>query len=661
MVAAGCHDGEVVTRVYVSARGNVFMREIAEHLAESLLAVGRDAVVITDQLPAPTTDPLTNLVVAPHEFFGLFPAGAADIEAAAGRAVSINTEQAGTPFFDVAMRFAQRGPLVFDINPFSLNAVRRLGLTAIQLPLGYAPSMDHWRRDGAERGQPRNVDIAFMGGRTPRRERFLGGAASVLWEWRTDLRVFSWHRPVSGRAGDGAGAAFLAGAAKFEALADTRILLNVHRSDDPYFEWARVIEAVANGCVVVSETSTGTTPFQAGEHFVEAPLEYLAEQAVALAFDEPRRAAIADAAYEMLTRHLDQGALLTRALGEAATALSHRSVSRHSAHPAGVAVRTTPALAARARRLADAGKHLLMPGDGGRAQEAEVLRTTAGTLKRTYLAQVAHSRSIESLLSTALHGEPDPVTAQCTPRFSAAGPKPTVSVVIPLFDQGQYLREAVASVIAASSGAATNTELIIVDDHSTDDSVMVAEKLLDEFVWFPMALLRRAANGGLPVARNTGFRAARAPYVFALDADNVLYPSGLRTLVEHLDDAPPEVMAAYGILERFDETGSVGLTSHLPWDVDLLVQGAYIDAMALFRRSAWSALGEYHDSPDIYGWEDYDLWLSAAERGWRADLVPQFVGRYREQAGSMRRISDIDMASNFVTMRERHPRLPWPS
>ena len=96
-------------------------------------------------------------------------------------------------------------------------------------------------------------------------------------------------------------------------------------------------------------------------------------------------------------------------------------------------------------------------------------------------------------------------------------------------------------------------------------------------------------------------------------------------------------------------------------DVDLLVHGAYIDAMAMVRREAWEQLGGYADDVSVYGWEDYDLWLAAAERGWRADLVGRIVGRYREQPGSMRRISDIDMTTNFVTLRERHPRLPWPS
>ncbi len=645
----------VAGRVFVSADGNVFMREIAEHLAEALVATGRATAVVTAELPGPADDPLDNLVVAPHEFFGLFDAPAADVEAAAAHAVAVNTEQPGTPFFELAMGFSRRGPLVFDINPFSLASVRRLGMPAVHLPLGYVPSMDHWRRRARQldtgRAGARTVDVAMLAGRTPRREAFLGGAASVLWEWRTDLRMFSWHRPVRGDA-----ATFLAGAAKYDALARMRILLNVHRSDDPYFEWARVIEAIANGCVVVTEPSTGTAPLVAGEHFVEAPLEYLAEQAVALAFDEARRARIADAAYELLTSELDQAALLDAAFTHAATLVApHGEVRRRHVPAGGGSTVSTRRVGVAVTSL----KRALRRSSVARDAETEQLRTTAGRLKRAYLQQVVHTRAIERALCTAVDGDPDPVSTLRTPSWHAFEAR--VAVVVPLFNQGHYLRDAVCSVVGAASGSAAATELIIVDDHSTDDSAARAEQLLEELPWFPITLLRRHANGGLPVARNTGFASTTAPYLFALDADNVLYPCGLRLLVDHLEQAPDEVIAAYGMLERFDDSGAVGLTSHLPWDVDLLVHGAYIDAMAMFRRDRWTELGGYADSVDVYGWEDYDLWLSAAERGLRADLVAQFVGRYREQAGSMRKISDIDMATTFVALRDRHPRLPWPS
>ena len=638
-------------RVFVSERGNVFMREIADHLVEALVAGGRHAEVVTDRLPdtlAPGADPLSQLVVAPHEFFVLFPASEVDLTRAAANAVCINTEQQGTPFFDLAMQYARRGRVVLDINTHSLGAIRRLGLAAVHLPLGYVPSMDQWT---ADRDRARSIDLAFLGGRTPRREQFIGGAAGQLWEWRTDLRFFSWHRPaVAGQA------TFSSGDDKYRRLADTRILLNVHRDTEPYFEWARVVEAVANGCVVATETSVGIEPFRSGEHLVMTALDDLVEQAVALSFDEPRRTRMADSAYEVLTTALHQRLLVDRALAAAADALA-------TAGPSGTSVSSTTSAAVGAvTRHLPARRHARThAGPPAVTADRQMLEKTARDLKQAFLGQMRTIRAIERSLAAVRHGDPDHVDVTTTPAVSQSVGTPAVSVVIPLFNQGHYLRDAIDSVVSAAHDPELPIEVVIVDDHSTDSSLRVAQQLLDELPWLPITLVARAANGGLPSARNTGFARARGRYVFALDADNLLYPNGLVALARHLDEAPDDVVAAYGLLERFDETGALGLTSHLPWDPDLLVHGAFIDAMAMFRKDAWLELGGYSEADGIYGWEDYDLWLATAERGRRASLVTSVVGRYREQPGSMRKISDIDMATNFVTLRERHPRLPWPS
>ena len=635
-------------RVYVSEHGNVFMREIADHLVEALTMSGRSAEVVTDRLPEPLgpgDDPLRQLVVAPHEFFVLFPAGEVDRARAADHAVCINTEQQGTPFFDLAMQYARRGRVVLDINTHSLTAIRRMGLAAVHLPLGYVPSMDRWNH---VRTRARSIDLGFLGGRTPRREQFIAGAAGQLWEWRTDLRFFSWHRPA--RAGQ---TTFTSGDAKYERLADTRILLNAHRDSEPYFEWARVVEAVANGCVVATETSEGTDPFRSGQHLLMSSLDDLAEQAVALAFDEPRRRRMADEAYDLLTTRLHQRTLVERALAAAADAIA-------TARPG----RSGPGVSEAARQAAQ--RHLpsrrhsrTLPGPAHPTADRQMLDKTTRDLKQAFLGQMQTIRSIERSLATLRHGHPDHLETTITASVEAC--RPAVSVVIPLFNQGHYLREAIDSVVAAAHDPSMSVEVIVVDDHSTDGSLSVAHDVLAERPWFPITLVARAANGGLPAARNTGFAHARASYVFALDADNLVYPNALVELARHLDDSPGDVVAAYGLLERFDETGALGLTSHLPWDPDLLVHGAFIDAMAMFRKDAWQSLGGYAADDGIYGWEDYDLWLAVAERRWRASLVTSVVGRYREQPGSMRKISDIDMATNFVTLRERHPRLPWPS
>ena len=232
-----------------------------------------------------------------------------------------------------------------------------------------------------------------------------------------------------------------------------------------------------------------------------------------------------------------------------------------------------------------------------------------------------------------------------------------------LFNEGHRLRDTIDSVIAASGQASPRVELLIVDDHSTDNSRGVVEQLLAEIDWFPATLLVRAANGGPAVARNAGFSAARAPHVLTLVAGSTLYPTGLHRLRDRLLAAPSDVVATYGVVERFDTTGSIGLAGHLPWDIELLVKGEFAATVAMFRREAWTQLGGFTTPTGGVedGWEDYDLWLSAAGKGLRAEHVGSVIGRLREPLASLLNLAEIDTASTFITLRERHPRLPWPS
>ncbi len=151
--------------------------------------------------------------------------------------------------------------------------------------------------------------------------------------------------------------------------------------------------------------------------------------------------------------------------------------------------------------------------------------------------------------------------------------------------------------------------------------------------------------------------------MLALDAGSTLYPTGLRRLLDGLLAADSDVVATYGLVDRFDTTGSLGLAGHLPWNVDLLVHGEFATTMAMFRREAWSQLGGFSTAVGGIedGWADDDLWLSAAERGLRAEHVASVIGRHREPLASMLNVATIDTESTFITLRERHPRLPWPS
>ena len=140
-----------------------------------------------------------------------------------------------------------------------------------------------------------------------------------------------------------------------------------------------------------------------------------------------------------------------------------------------------------------------------------------------------------------------------------------MSVVVSLYNYAGIVTETLSS-IAASEGI--RYEMIVVEDHATDDSRAVVQRFIDDHPNVPMTLVAKDANEGLAAARNTGFELARAPLVMVMDADNMIYPSGLRKLADALRDNPG-VDAAYAILEDFGDQRNV--RSAIAWDVDRLV------------------------------------------------------------------------------------------
>ena len=129
----------------------------------------------------------------------------------------------------------------------------------------------------------RDLDLLFLGGSTPRRAATLASLGPLLWDRDVELRLFRFSAPV-----DGAAPGTVFGDDKYRLLARSRILLNLHRDDvaPGYFEWARMVEAMANGCAVLTEPSTGYEPLVDGKHFVVA--DDLAAPLAEL-LDDPRR------------------------------------------------------------------------------------------------------------------------------------------------------------------------------------------------------------------------------------------------------------------------------------------------------------------------------------------------------------------------------------
>jgi glycosyltransferase involved in cell wall biosynthesis len=105
-----------------------------------------------------------------------------------------------------------------------------------------------------------------------------------------------------------------------------------------------------------------------------------------------------------------------------------------------------------------------------------------------------------------------------------------ISVVIPCYNARQVLPRAIQSVIAQST---PGTEIVVVDDQSTDDSLTVAESFANKFP--AIHLLRQSENAGPAAARNLGLRHAKGRYVCFLDADDEYAPGFFATVLPLLE------------------------------------------------------------------------------------------------------------------------------
>ena len=226
------------------------------------------------------------------------------------------------------------------------------------------------------------------------------------------------------------------------------------------------------------------------------------------------------------------------------------------------------------------------------------------------------------------------------PRFTPSR-SPRVAVMIPCFNDGRYLPEAVASVQLQEP-----SELVVIDDGSTDRVTLdVLARLRAKGV-----TVAHQPNSGPGPARTHGMQLTTAPYVFPLDADDYLAPGSLSTLADWLD-AVSDLDVVWGPYQYVGERTHVKEVSKGldPWLVSYLND---LPASAMFRRStlertgAWKAL-EAH--------EDWDLWMTLAEAGVNGRRVDDVVYHHRLHC-SRRRASAIPLHAELRRkLRERHP------
>ncbi|MEQ1701727.1 MAG: glycosyltransferase [Ilumatobacteraceae bacterium] len=196
-----------------------------------------------------------------------------------------------------------------------------------------------------------------------------------------------------------------------------------------------------------------------------------------------------------------------------------------------------------------------------------------------------------------------------------------LQVVIPCRDDGAFLDEAIASVMASCAGP---TELTIVDDGSTDAET---QRILGVLAATGHQVV--AAGGvGLPAARNRGIATSHSLAVLPLDADNRVLPAlahGLAVIEAGEADVVHGSWQEFGLRSRRIDPPEASWESLLPANT--------IDACALVRRDLLDRLGGYVEALPFL--EDWALWLAALAAGGRFHRLPELTFRYLVRPGSL--------------------------
>lgn len=225
-----------------------------------------------------------------------------------------------------------------------------------------------------------------------------------------------------------------------------------------------------------------------------------------------------------------------------------------------------------------------------------------------------------------------------------------VAVIIPCFDDGPLLREAVESIVEDEP-----VEIVVVDDHSTDAETTT---LIDELLADGVRVEQHERNAGAAAARGTGLRATRANFVFPLDADDLAVPGALGAMADLLE-AEPQAVACFG---DYAEFGDSEVVRAVPLTLDpfrIAFTNEY-PVSAMFRREVLETVGGWNGNGyTASGYEDWNLWMTLAERSDKCVHlgVGQLTYRRRLHGDRKLALGKRRHPELYAELRSLHPQL----
>lgn len=201
---------------------------------------------------------------------------------------------------------------------------------------------------------------------------------------------------------------------------------------------------------------------------------------------------------------------------------------------------------------------------------------------------------------------------------------PLVSILIPAYNAEKYIKEALDSALAQTYA---NTEIVVVDDGSTDRTAEIVQSYND-----PRIRRIKQENRGIVRVRNRLLQEARGEYLAYLDADDIYLPKKIEEEVRYLE-THPEDAAVYCDIRYFYDGAPDVLYRHRYtfWSGDIfekLLDHMFITNTAIMmRRSAVDKAGLYDESLGVA--EDWAYFLKMARAGMRFGFIERPLVRFR--------------------------------
>lgn len=268
--------------VFYHTEGNSFIQELAQTLATALQQSGLNAQTMTEKTPL-ARKPELCIFCAPHEFFFLDGSEEWKQEDIMARAIMFNTEQPHTLWFTRGLIYCLMAAGIMDLCVQSLPAFAQFGVPVFHfdpLPTPHKNTLTNTDKQtalfrtlppAARHAAPpttplakRVFDISFFGNISYKREKFFAKHASFF----AAYNCFLYYRKTDGPLTTQGRYAILAHLPRYIAE-HSKIFLNIHRDDNHFFEWHRmVLQGMAAGAVVVSEECFPHPLYKAGTHYL---------------------------------------------------------------------------------------------------------------------------------------------------------------------------------------------------------------------------------------------------------------------------------------------------------------------------------------------------------------------------------------------------------